>query len=113
MASEVRSQRLMQFLGVVSNPILAPFAKLDVIVREIAKSLDLDPDKVTNSLADATIQAAMLQQMQQAATQAPQEAPPGGLSTESGPGSGGGQMGTGNAPAPGEGGFSGNTGEGG
>ena len=110
MASEVRSQRLMQFLGVVSNPILAPFAKLDVIVREIAKSLDLDPDKVTNSLADAQLQAMLLQQMQaQAASQPPQEGPPAGTSVESGPGSGGGSMGTGNAPGPSEPGFSANT----
>jgi hypothetical protein len=115
MATEVRSQRLMQFLQVVSNPILAPFAKLDVIVGEIAKSLDLDPEKVTNSLADATVQAALLQQMQaQAAQPAPPEGPPGGTSTEPGPGSGGGSMGTGGAPAPGGPGFSANnTGEGG
>jgi hypothetical protein len=112
MASEVRSQRLMQFLGVAANPILAPFVKLDVIVREIAKSMDLDPDKVTNSLADATVQAVLLQQMQAMAPQSPAEGPPGGTSTEPGPGSGGGSMGTGSAPGPGESGFSGNTGEG-
>ena len=44
MANEVRSQRLMQFLGVVQNPALAPFAKMDYIIREIAKSMDLDPN---------------------------------------------------------------------
>ena len=113
MANEVRSQRLMQFLQVVANPILAPFAKLDVIVREIAKSLDLDPDNVTNSIADAMIQAQIIQSMQQAmASQEAAGAPPAGTSTESGPGSGGGTMGTGNAPSPGEQGFAGNTGEG-
>jgi hypothetical protein len=32
MANEVRSQRLMQFLGVVQNPALAPFAKMDFII---------------------------------------------------------------------------------
>ena len=37
MANEVRSQRLMQFLQVASNPVLAPFAKMDYIIREIAK----------------------------------------------------------------------------
>jgi len=47
MANEVRSQRLMQFLGIASNPALAPFAKFQYVIREIAKSLDLDPDKVT------------------------------------------------------------------
>jgi hypothetical protein len=64
MANEVRSQRLMQFLGVVSNPMLAPFARMDYIVREIAKSMDLDPDKVANSMADAAIQAEILKQFQ-------------------------------------------------
>ena len=44
MANEVRSQRLMQFLQVAQNPVLAPFAKMDYIIREIAKSMDLDPD---------------------------------------------------------------------
>ena len=48
MANEVRSQRLMQFMQTVSNPALAPFARMDYIVREIAKSMDLDPDKVSN-----------------------------------------------------------------
>ena len=45
MANEVRSQRLMQFLGVASNPALAPFAKFDYIIREIAKSMELDPEQ--------------------------------------------------------------------
>lgn len=115
MASEVKSQRLMQFLGTVSNPLLAPFAKLDVIVREIAKSLDLDPDKVTNSLPDAAIQAELLKQMQAVPDvgggQAP-TAPPAGVTTESGPNSGGGTISSGSAPAPGTAGFSANTGEG-
>jgi len=61
MANEVRSQRLMQFMGItVSNPMTAPFAKIDYIIREIAKSLDLDPDKVTNSMVDAAVQAEIL-----------------------------------------------------
>src|SRR6056300_437828 len=60
MANEVRSQRLMQFLQVSSNPALAPFAKMDYIIREIAKSLDLDPEKVTNNMAEAALQAELL-----------------------------------------------------
>lgn len=115
MATEVRSQRLMQFLGVVSNPMLAPFAKLDVIVREIAKSLDLDPDRVTNSLADAGVQAELLKGLmppQGPQGQAPQGAPtaPAGVQVNDTTGSGGGTMGTGSVPAPGMQGFSGNTG---
>lgn len=110
MANEVRSQRLMQFLGIVSNPILAPFAKLDIIVREIAKSLDLDENKVTNSLADAAIQAEMLKAMMPPT--GPQTGPtaPAGVQATDTQGSGGGSMGTGSVPAPGTQGFSANTG---
>ena len=53
MANEVRSQRLMQFLQITQNPTLAPFSKMDYIIREIAKSMDLDPDKLVNSMSDA------------------------------------------------------------
>ena len=123
MANEVRSQRLMQFLGVVSNPALAPFAKMDYIVREIAKSMDLDPDKVANSLGDAAVQAEILKKFQEqnpppeVDPNAPQQggqpqAAPAGVQAQDTTGSGGGQVGTGTAPVPGEQGFSGNTGEG-
>jgi hypothetical protein len=108
MANEVRSQRLMQFLGVVSNPILAPFAKLDIIVREIAKSLDLDEDKVTNSLAEAAIQAEMLKSfMPPTGPEGAAQLPPGTQASDT-QGSGGGMMGTGSVPTPGEQGFSAN-----
>jgi len=107
MATEVRSQRLMQFLQVVANPLLAPFAKLDIVVREIAKSLDLDEDKVTNSLADAAIQAELLKKMmpQQGGDPA---AAPAGMGVTDTSGGGGGTMGIGTAPTPGQQGFSGN-----
>jgi len=108
MANEVRSQRLMQFLNVASNPTLAPFAKFQYIIREIAKSLDLDPDKVTNNMSEAALQAEMMKQFQatQPQPQAPQEAPPGsGVMDTSG--AGGGNIGVGQAPVPGEQGFSG------
>ena len=118
MANEVRSQRLMQFLGVVQNPVLAPFAKMDYIMREIAKSMDLDPDKVTNSMQDAAIQAEIFKAFQQPAPQPPEaggpvppegEAPvPAGATPEDQTGAGGGTIGTGVAPTPGEEGFSGN-----
>ena len=118
MANEVRSQRLMQFLQVAQNPTLAPFAKMDYIIREIAKSMDLDPDKVTNSMQDAAIQAEILKGFQQPAqppmgpdgVPAPQgqEAGPAGAQVADTSGGGGGQTGVGMAPAPGEQGFSGN-----
>ena len=112
MANEVRSQRLMQFLQVVQNPVLAPFAKMDYLIREIAESMDLDPDKVSNNMSEAALMAEILKDMQAETAQGAPEGTPGGLETTGGPGSGGGMMGTGGAPGPNEPGFSANTGEG-
>jgi hypothetical protein len=112
MANEVRSQRLMQFLQVAQNPVLAPFAKMDYIIREIAKSMDLDPDKVTNSMQDAAIQAEILKGFQ-----APAPTPEQGVPSPEGQGpqavadtsgGGGSQIGIGTAPTPNEQGFTGN-----
>ena len=64
MKSEVRSQRLISFLQIVSSPMLAPFAKFPEIMREIAVTMDLDPEKITNSPEEAFRQAMLLQQMQ-------------------------------------------------
>ena len=120
MANEVRSQRLMQFMQVVSNPALAPFARMDYIVREIAKSMDLDPDKVGNNMAQAAIQAEILRQFretnpppQQPGVKPPEspQSAPAGAQVQDTQGSGGGTIGTGTAPQPGEQGFSGNTGQ--
>ncbi len=122
MANEVRSQRLLQFLQITQNPTLAPFSKMDYIIREIAKSMDLDPDKVVNSMADARLQAELLKEFQ---AQNPEAKPQQGVpSPQGGPqgageaprvqdtsGAGGGNIGTGTAPQPGEQGFSGNTGQ--
>ncbi len=105
MANEVRSQRLMQFLQTASNPVLAPFAKFNYIIREIAKAMDLDPDKVTNNMDEATIQAELLKQFQ--GTQPQQATPPAGADPLDPTGAGGGTIGTGVAPTPGEQGFTG------
>ena len=110
MANEVRSQRLMQFLQVSSNPALAPFAKFQYIIREIAKSLDLDPDKVTNNMNDAAIQAELMKQFQQ--EQQAEQGAPAGANPMDPTGAGGGNMGVGQAPTPQEQGFSGNAGQG-
>ena len=105
MANEVRSQRLMQFMQVTSNPALAPFAKFQYVIREIAKSLDLDPDKVTNNMDEATLQAEIMKKFQQ-----PPEAPtpPAGANPQDPTGAGGATIGTGQVPLPQEKGFSGN-----
>jgi hypothetical protein len=110
MANEVRSQRLMQFLQIASQPSLMPFAKFPYIIREIAKSMDLDPDRVTNNMEEAAKQAILLQQ-----TSGATPPPAGGVPAQGvgGPpgvadmsGGGGGNIGVGAAPVPGEQGFS-------
>ena len=108
MANEVRSQRLMQFLQVASNPALAPFAKFQYVISEIAKSMDLDPDKVTNNMSEAALQAELMKQFQ---TPMEQQQPQQGMATGNvmdPTGAGGGNIGTGQAPVPGEQGFSAN-----
>ena len=109
MANEVRSQRLMQFMQVASNPSLAPFAKFQYMIREIAKSLDLDPDKVTNNMGEAAIQAELMKQFQQ---EQQQQGAPAGANPMDTSGAGGGNIGVGQAPTPQEQGFSGNAGQG-
>jgi len=114
MANEVRSQRLMSFLQTASNPALAPFAKFNYIIREIAKAMDLDPDKVTNNMDEAMLQAEMLKGFQgppQAGGAPPQGQPPAGANPLDPTGAGGGTIGTGQAPIPGEQGFTGNDGQ--
>ena len=109
MANEVRSQRLMQFIGTASNPALAPFAKFQYIIREIAKSMDLDPDKVTNNMEEAALQAKLMQEMQQ---QPPPQQAQAGADPNDPTGAGGGTIGTGQVPVPNEQGFTGNVGQG-
>ena len=113
MANEVRSQRLMQFLQIASSPALAPFAKFQYVIREIAKSMDLDPDKVTNNMDEAALQAEIMKgfqaPMQQ--EQGGMTPPPAGADPMDTSGSGGGNIGVGQAPVPGEQGFSGNNGQ--
>ena len=115
MANEVRSQRLMQFLQVVQNPALAPFAKMDYVIREIAESMDLDADKVANSLSEAAVQAEVLRKFQEAN---PPEVDPNAEAAAmqaamgaSGGAPDAGAIGVGGAPVPGEQGFSANTGQ--
>ena len=104
MANEVRSQRLTQFMQIAAAPSLAPFTKFDYIIREIAKSLDLDPDKVTNNMNEAALQAEMMKGFQQEQPQPPQ----GGQPPVDASGVGGATIGTGGVPALGQQGFTGN-----
>lgn len=105
-SKEIRSQRLLQFLGIVSNPITAPWAKLPYIIKEIAISLDLDADKITNDPREAMLQAMILQQQQASQGQGGGLGAP-GLSPNDPSGGGAGNMGVGAPAMPGQQGFSG------
>ena len=121
MQKEVRSQRLTMFLQTAQNPAIAPFVKMSKLISELAFSLDLDPEEILNSPEEAAIAAQIigLQNAQQATgeeTNSTGEQPTGVPSPEGAPqgpegpditGAGGGNIGTGAVPQPGEVGFSG------
>ena len=68
---EVRSQRLNMFLQTIQNPMIAPFVKIPVLIKEIAESLDLDPEELVNDIDQAQIMASIM--AAGAATQAQQQ----------------------------------------
>jgi len=103
MRNEVRSQRLLQFMQMTSNPMTAPFVKYDYILRELAASMDLNEDKILNDPREAALQAEMLGAMQQSMASSPEGEPPAQDPT----GNGGGTIAPGNAPEPGAAGFTG------
>ena len=124
MQKEVRSQRLTMFLQTTQNPTIAPFVKISKLVSELAYSLDLDPDEILNDPEEAAIMAQIIG-MQNARQEigeeveptGEQQGPMGGIAgtpqqpQELGPtGTGGGNIGIGNAPVAGEDAFSGTVG---
>ena len=111
MMKEVRSQRLMTLLQVGSNPNIAPFMKYHAILREIAKTLDLDPEQLINDPEKAAIYSEIIgmangNQANQNASQQPPMGMGGGVPQGANPtdptGVGGGNIGTGNISQPGE-----------
>ena len=121
MQKEVRSQRLTTFLQTVQNPAVAPFVKINKLISELAYSLDLDPDELLNDPDEAAIMAQIIGMQnagqntgeeaspagQQPGGMGPPEGPPGGPQELGATGTGGGNVGTGNVPLPGESEFSG------
>jgi len=116
MQKEVRSQRLITFMQTASNPALAPFVRWHTCLREIAKSLDIDPEQLINDPENAQIYAHIIglangNQINRTATGgqsqmgSPMSVPAGASPTDS-TGAGGGNIGTGSVPMPGETGFS-------
>jgi hypothetical protein len=112
MRNEIRSQKLMQFLQIGSNPMDAPFIKRDYILRELATSLDLEADKTVNDPREAAIQAETIKKMNEAMGIPAQQ--PGAANPAAAPGAGdptqtgGGNIAPGAAPPPGAEGFTGN-----
>ena len=121
MQKEVRSQRLTTFLQTIQNPAVAPFIKINKLISELAISLDLDPDELMNDPEEAALMAQIIG-MQNAGQATGEEAgpvtqQPGAMGTPPGvppeaqglgvTGTGGGNIGTGNIPQPGEGEFAG------
>ena len=121
MQKEVRSQRLTMFLQTAQSPAIAPFVKISKLISELAYSLDLDPDEILNDPEEAAMMAQIIG-MQNVRQEVSEEAQP--VSEQSGPmgspsgvpqqptelgptGTGGGNIGIGNVPVPGEDTFSG------
>jgi len=121
MQKEVRSQRLTMFLQTAQNPAIAPFVKMSKLISELAYSLDLDPDEILNDPEEAAIMAQIIGMQNNVGQETSSEvsAPGegegmGGLGGTPGApqelgttGTGGGNIGTGNVPMPGEDQFSG------
>lgn len=111
MRNEVRSQRLLQFMQMTSNPQMAPFVKYDYILRELASSMDLDEDKILNDPREAAIQQKMMAEIQALMPQQPQapegEEPQGAPSPQDPTGNGNGNIAAGAAPEPDAQGFTG------
>ena len=116
MQKEVRSQRLMTFMQTASNPSLAPFVKWHTCLKEVAKALDIDPDQLINDPEKAAIYAHIMgvangnqqntgNRGQQGSMANMGGVPPGASPTDPS-GAGGGNIGTGSVPMPGEAGFS-------
>ena len=100
---EIKSQRLLQFLQIsTSNPLTAPIVNTEKLLKEIAETLDLDPNEVINDPKKQQAMAAMYAQMNPAgAAAAPNIATGenGPMSAQDNTGGGGGQVGVG-APTP-------------
>lgn len=60
MLKEVRSQRLLMFMQTGSSPALAPFIKWPTVLKELARDLEIDPDKFVNNIEEAQTQALIL-----------------------------------------------------
>jgi len=115
MKKEVRSQRLTMFLQTVQNPAIAPFVRMSEVIKELAFSLDLDPEEIMNTKDEAEIYAKIigLQNVNKRnSNQAPLPGQLGAMASDGTvpeqatganfPGNGEGTIGPGNTPMPGQ-----------
>ena len=122
MQKEVRSQRLTMFLQTAQNPAIAPFIKINKLISELAYSLDLDPDELLNDPEEAALMAQIIGLQNNVGQTTGEEAGPVGQeegvmgAAQAAPeqpqelgatGTGGGNIGTGTVPQPGEDEFAG------
>lgn len=104
---EVSSQRLLQLISVTSaDPEMSARLNKEYIIKEIARSLELDPNKVTLSQEEAALNAVLFPSQQTPTNPGGEVIPSVGDTT----GGGGGNIGVGAPALPGEPQFSGNTG---
>ena len=104
MRKEVRSQRLTMFLQTIQNPQIAPFVRISEVIKELAYSLDLDPDEILNSKDEAEIHAKIIGYQNVNQGTSPQVADPNQLGAMEAPGGipqqGAGADNTGNGEIP-------------
>ena len=79
MKKEVRSQRLTMFLQTVQNPAIAPFVRMSEVIKELAYSLDLNPEEIMNTKDEASIYAKIIGQQNVNKGTSPQAPIPGQL----------------------------------
>jgi len=111
------------FLQTAQSPAIAPFVKISKLVSELAYSLDLDPEEILNDPEEAAIMAQIIgmqnagqntgEEAQSVGQQSPMgniQGVPAGTQELGTTGTGGGNIGTGDVPIPGEDTFSGTIG---
>ena len=57
---EVQSQRLLSFLQIASNPLVAPFVNVPNVLKDLAISLELDPNDMINDPTMAKLYAEII-----------------------------------------------------
>lgn len=109
MQKEVQSQRLLSFLQLTGNPLVAPFVNVIYLTKQIAESLNLDPEKAVNDPEDAAMMADIMGRLNNQMGGQPQDPNAAGGSSSADATSGtGGNIGVGSALQPGTKGFSAN-----